>query len=66
LNFNTPSLNGNPNARVIKSREIKILKDGKFVHARQFSDSAHPEKNRNQIIKKNINAIIKKNIEDDR
>ncbi|KHO54743.1 MAG: hypothetical protein QT10_C0013G0016 [archaeon GW2011_AR19] len=54
LNFNTPNLDGNSNARVIKTREIKILKDGKFVHSKQFSDSAHPERNKNQIIKKNI------------
>src|SRR3989344_5150085 len=61
LNFDQPNQKINPNARIIKSREVKILKDGKFIHARQFSDSAHPEKNRNQIIKKNI-----KSIEDDR
>ena len=61
LNFNTPNLDGNSNARVIKTREIKILKDGKFVHSKQFSDSAHPERNKNQIIKKDI-----KSIEDDR
>ncbi len=54
LNFNMPELEKNQHTRIIKSREVKILKDGKFVHAKQFSDSAHPEKNRNQIIKKNI------------
>ena len=61
LSFDQPNQKINSNARIIKSREVKILKDGKFVHSRQFSDSAHPEKNRNQIIKKNI-----KSIEDDR
>ena len=44
----------NPNARIIKTREIKILKDGKFVHARQFSDSAHPERNKTLIKKEKI------------
>ncbi len=51
-----------PNERIIKSREVKILKDGKFVHARQFSDSAHPERNRT-IIKKDK---LRREIEDDR
>jgi len=72
LSFDQPNQKINSNARVIKSREVKILKDGKFVYAerlcetnlsnqkragsgvRQFSDSAHPEKNKTQIIKKNI------------
>lgn len=41
------------NSRVIKSREIKIIKNNKPVlHSKEFSDSAHPERNRKQIIKK--------------
>lgn len=62
LNFNMPEMEKNSNARVIKSREVKILKDGKFVHARQFSDSAHPERNRT-IIKKDK---LRREIENDR
>ena len=62
LNFNAPNLEGNSNARVIKSREVKILRNGKFVHARQFSDSAHPERNKT-IIKK---QKLKGEIENDR
>lgn len=56
LNFN------NPNTRVIKAREVKILKNGKLVHARQFLDSAHPERNKT-IIKK---TKLRREIEDDR
>ncbi len=58
LNFNMPEMEKNSNARVIKSREVKILKDGKFVHARQFSDSSHPERNKTIIKKKRINGEI--------
>ncbi|MEM3405387.1 MAG: hypothetical protein QW117_00200 [Candidatus Pacearchaeota archaeon] len=38
------------NKRIIKSREIKIEKNGKIFHAKQFYDSAHPEKNKIKII----------------
>ncbi len=62
LNFNIPELENNPNTRIIKSKEVKILRNGKFVHARQFSDSAHPERNKT-IIKK---SKIKGEIENDR
>ena len=37
------------NTRIIKSREVKIIKDGKVIHAKQFYDSAHPEKTQNKI-----------------
>ena len=53
LNFNQPNQKINPNARVIKTREIKILKNGKFIYARQFSDSANPERNKTIIKKEN-------------
>ena len=84
LNFNQPNLKTNINTRIIKTREIKILKNGKLVHAErlrggqtlrliklnnragsgvgQFSDSAHPERNKT-IIKK---AKLKGEIENDR
>ena len=62
LNFNMPELEKNSNTRIIKSREVKILKNGKLIHARQFSDSAHPERNKT-IIKK---SKIKGEIENDR
>lgn len=40
-------------SRIVKAREVKIIKNNKpILHARQFSDSAHPERNRTQIIKK--------------
>jgi len=60
LMFNTPECE---NSRVIKSREVKIVKNNKpILHARQFSDSAHPERNKSQVIKgekiKNKNSGI--------
>jgi hypothetical protein len=54
LLFNTPD---NENSRVIKSREVKLIKDGKVVHAREFSDSAHPERNKSEIIKRERNKF---------
>ncbi len=53
LMFNTPE-NTNSNARVIKAREIKVVKNNKpVIHTREFSDSAHPERNKKQIIEEN-------------
>jgi hypothetical protein len=43
------------NSRVIKSREVKIMKDGKVLHAKQFYDSAHPERNQSKVYKINKN-----------
>ena len=48
LDFNLPQ----ENARVIKSREVRIVKNNKPVlHSREFQDSAHPERNRKEVIK---------------
>jgi hypothetical protein len=42
------------NSRVIKAREIKVVRNNKPVfHARQFSDSEHPEKNQIKVYKSN-------------
>lgn len=42
----------NPNSRVIKSREVKIIKNNKpVIHAKQFTDSMHPDRNRTEIFK---------------
>jgi len=60
LNFNIPKINesNSENTRVIKSKEVKIVKNGKPVlHAKQFSDSAHPERNRSFLIKKNSKKV---------
>ena len=63
LNFNSEEENiVGENRRIIKSREVKILRNGKFVHARQFSDSAYPERNKT-IIKK---TKLKGEIQNDR
>ncbi len=48
LMFNTPE---EGSSRVVSSKEVKVVKNGKVYHAKQFSDSAHPEKNKTQIIK---------------
>lgn len=53
LMFNTPEENGEQEnkSRAVSVKEVKIVKNGKVFHARQVSDSAHPEKNKTQIIK---------------
>jgi len=48
LAFNTPE---EESSRVVSSKEVKVVKNGKVYHAKQFSDSAHPEKNQTKIIK---------------
>jgi len=70
LMFNTPEMN--ENSRVVKSREVKIVKNNKpILHAKQFSDSAHPERNKTQIIRgdklknKNSGIYVTKINEDD-
>jgi hypothetical protein len=51
LMFNTPSMN--ENSRIVKSREVRIIKNNKpILHTQQFLDSAHPERNKNIIVKK--------------
>jgi len=58
LMFNTPESNENQdlntksNSRIIKSKEVKIIKNGKIFHAQQFLDSAHPERNKTIIKRK--------------
>jgi len=53
LMFNTPETE---HRRVISSKEVKIVRNNKPVyHAKQFSDSAHPEKNKVKIFKANKN-----------
>lgn len=42
--------NQNREHRVVKSREVKVVRNGKVFHAKQFYDSANP--NRNQKIVK--------------
>ena len=54
LMFNTEKENGEKDSRVVKSREVRIIKNNKPVlHARQFVDSAHPERNKIEIFKGN-------------
>jgi len=58
LCFNTSE--DEENSRIVKAREVKIIKNNKpLLHARQFSDSAHPERNKIQIIKKEKDKELK-------
>ena len=49
------------NSRVVRAREVKVIKDNKqVIHARQFIDSAHPERNKAEILRR-LKRIKKKN-----
>ena len=51
LNFHEEE---NKNPRIIKSREVRVVKNGKPVlHSKQFYDSANPEKSINKTIRRN-------------
>jgi hypothetical protein len=59
LMFNTPEMNAdsenqnsNVHSRVVKTREVHVVRNNKPVlHVKQFSDSAHPERNKNIVLK---------------
>lgn len=54
-----------PKSRVVSSKEIRIVKNGKPVlHARKFSDSAHPEKNQTKVF--NSSKFDEEELEDGR
>lgn len=52
LNFNCPEENSPVKRRAISSKEMKIVKNGKIYHVKQFSDSANP-KNNKKIVYRN-------------
>jgi len=53
LAFNTHE--NNEDSRTLSAREVKIVKNGKRVlHARKFTDSKHPERNKTQILKEDL------------
>jgi hypothetical protein len=54
LAFNTPESN-QENSRTVSSKEVKIIKNGKVFHAKQFSDSANPKNNKKVIFKNELN-----------
>ncbi len=56
LNFNDGESQENGNgSRVVKAREVRIVKNGKpAFHAKQFFDSANPKNNKSFIVKKPI------------
>jgi uncharacterized OB-fold protein len=44
--------NENHKSRIVKAKEVQVIKNGKPVyHARQFFDSKHPENNHTRIFK---------------
>src|SRR3989344_53794 len=46
VSLNFENLNDNKNARIVKAREYKIIKDSKpILHVKQFADSANPKNN---------------------
>jgi len=58
LMFNTPEMNENQannqnvQQRVVKSKEVRIIRNNRPVlHAKQFYDSAHPERNKSVVLK---------------
>ena len=62
LMFNTPEMNeefdneGENNnrvhSRIVKSREVHVVRNNKpILHAKQFYDSSHPERNKSIILK---------------
>lgn len=55
LNFDASGLEDARNTRVIKAKEVKIIKNNKpILHASQFLDSAHPERNKTIIKKRSL------------
>ncbi len=65
LNFNENEGQQNKgNSRLIKAREVKIVKNGKQTfHAKQFYDSANPKNNKSILIKKTEKEKNKENNE---
>ena len=52
LMFNTPCHESREKPRVIRSKEIRIVKNNKPVyHKKEYSDSAHPEKDKVKVFK---------------
>ena len=55
LMFNTPEMNSEDNSedsnvksRVVQSKEVRVIKNGKpVIHTKQFYDSANPQNNKN-------------------
>ncbi len=52
LLFNSHCPEENSKQRFVSAKEIRVIKNGKPVlHARKFSDSAHPERNQSKVFK---------------
>jgi len=56
LNFNMPEQESEGiKSRTVSSKEVKIMRNGKVFHAKQFSDSANPKNNNNLILRNDLN-----------
>ncbi len=73
LMFNNPEQqnpnanpNGHSNSRVVRSREVSIVRNNKPVlHAKQFYDSANPERNKSIVLKAKKENSSKEEIEEE-
>lgn len=74
LMFNVPGMpemhetqNPNVQSRVVRSKEVRIVRNNKpILHARQFYDSAHPERNKNIVLKaKHTDTEKEKDLEEE-
>lgn len=52
MKFNTPEMK--ESRRVVSSKEVKIIKNGKVFHTREFEDSENPKKNRKIIFRNDM------------
>ncbi len=54
LMFNSPEDLDRTKSRVVSTKEVKIMRDGRpILHAKKFIDSAHPERNQTKVFKSN-------------
>lgn len=53
LDFNSSLNEQKGNSRIVKARELKVVKNNKPVlHVKQFSDSANPKNNKSHVFKR--------------
>ncbi len=57
LAFNTPENEEKEDSYVVSAKEVKVIRNGKEVlHAKKFTDSKHPERNKTEVMNK-INEL---------
>lgn len=53
LMFNTPDHGNQEKSRIVKAKEVRVVKNNKPIyHRKEYFDSAHPEKNKVKIFKR--------------